>query len=321
MENPQKKYILIVEDENIVAWDIQESLEKLGYKVLARAASGKQALRIVATMKPDLVLMDIQLESEMSGLEAAREISINYGIPIVFLTAHADDRTLEQAAQTNPFGYLVKPFQWRELHSTIQIALRRHEIEKNANAVQQRLVTTIDSIKDAAIATDSDGIVKLMNPVAEHLTGWQLEAAMGKHIHQVLHLETKEERVAIEYPGWQAMRLETTVSLPDACWVRSKEGVETLVTDEAIPIKDNKGNIIGSVVVFHNVSQVQADTELQQRNHELEAFQLTLISQLQEKNTQLQQAIACVQVLNQVIGQVRPSADENQILQITPSTN
>ncbi|MBA3924040.1 MAG: HAMP domain-containing histidine kinase, partial [Nostocaceae cyanobacterium] len=90
-----------------------------------------------------------------------------------------------------------------------------------------------------------------------------------------------------------------------------------LVTDEAIPIKDNKGNIIGSVVVFHNVSQVQADTELQQRNHELEEFQLTLISQLQEKNTQLQQAIACVQVLNQVIGQVRPSADENQILQIT----
>ncbi len=318
MENQRKKYILVVEDENIVAWDIQESLERIGYKVLARAASGQQALRIVATMKPDLVLMDIQLQEEMTGLEAARQISSNYGIPVVFLTAHADDRTLEEAAQTNPFGYLVKPFQWRELHTTIQIALRRHELEKNAHAVQQRLSTTIHSIEEAAIATDNDGIVKLINPVAERLTGWQLEAAMGKHINQVLHLVTKKDCVEIEYPGWQAMRLGITVSLPDPCFVRSKDGIETLVRDEAIPVKDHNGEVIGSVVVFHNLSHENSEhRELQQRNHELEEFQFTLISQLQEKNSQLQQALASVQVLSQVIAQVRPSADENQILQIT----
>ncbi len=125
--------ILIVEDEKIVAWDIQERLESLGYTIVAKATSGEAAIAAANQIKPDLVLMDIQLQGEMDGIEAAQVIYRNCNIPVVYLTAHSDDQTLAVATRSNPFGYLLKPFQARELHSTIQVALHRHAQEMLAH--------------------------------------------------------------------------------------------------------------------------------------------------------------------------------------------
>lgn len=121
--------ILVVEDEMIVAEDIAGRLKKMGYAVTATVPSGEEAIAKVAENQPDLVLMDIVLKGEMDGVTAAEKIKINTNVPTVFLTAYADDRTLERAKLTDPFGYIVKPFQQHDLRVTIEIALHRHAIE------------------------------------------------------------------------------------------------------------------------------------------------------------------------------------------------
>lgn len=121
--------ILVVEDERIVAKDIVKSLQRLGYIVMASVASGEEAIQKVAENQPDLVLMDIMLKGEMDGIEAAEEIRHNYEIPVVYLTAYADENTLKRAKITDPFGYIIKPFDDRDLQTTIEIALRRHQAE------------------------------------------------------------------------------------------------------------------------------------------------------------------------------------------------
>lgn len=121
--------ILIVEDERIVARDIEKRLKKLGYLVPANVASGEEALEQVADTQPDLILMDIQLRGALDGIETAERIRANHNIPVVYLTAYADEVTLQRAKTTEPFGYIVKPFDERELHAAIEIALRRRLAE------------------------------------------------------------------------------------------------------------------------------------------------------------------------------------------------
>ena len=123
------KRILIAEDERIVAADISDSLKMLGYEVVASVASGEKALAMIGETKPDIVLMDIILKGRLSGITAASRIRETFGIPVVYLTAHADENTLEKAKRTEPYGYIVKPFVERELRSTIEMALYKHMME------------------------------------------------------------------------------------------------------------------------------------------------------------------------------------------------
>lgn len=174
--------ILVVEDESVVAWHVQETLQKLGHEVTKIAATGKEAILITAQTKPHLVLMDIGLQGDVDGVAAAKTIYFELDVPVVYLTAHADEQTLQRATETSPFGYLVKPFQEAELHATIKIALQRHQLEKALKETQQWYATTLISIGDATIATDIDGYVTFMNPTAEILTGWNQEQALGAFI-------------------------------------------------------------------------------------------------------------------------------------------
>jgi len=119
--------ILVVEDEAIVAKDVQSRLEGLGYAVPAIASSGEQAVRRAAATQPDLVLMDIRIKGEMDGVEAAGQVRDRFNIPVIYVTAYADDATLERAKITEPFGYILKPFETRELHCAIEMALYKHE--------------------------------------------------------------------------------------------------------------------------------------------------------------------------------------------------
>lgn len=121
--------ILVVEDEKIVAKDIINTLKRLGYFVTAAVSSGEEAIIKAGEAQPDLILMDIRLKGKMDGIEAAEEIRANYNIPVIYLTANADENTLQRAGLTEPFGYIVKPFEERDLHTTIEIALRRHLAE------------------------------------------------------------------------------------------------------------------------------------------------------------------------------------------------
>lgn len=121
--------ILVVEDERIVARDIEKRLKKLGYRVVASVASGEEALDQARLTRPDLVLMDIQLKGQLDGIQTAERIYADFEIPVVFLTAYADEETLQRAKVTEPFGYIVKPFDERDLHAAIEVALRRRLAE------------------------------------------------------------------------------------------------------------------------------------------------------------------------------------------------
>jgi len=124
--------ILIVEDEHIVAMGIKRMLKGLGYTVTGVASSGGDAIGKAESTFPDLVLMDIMLKGDMDGVEAAKEIKHLFGIPVVYLTAYSDSDILERAKKTGPLGYIVKPFDEKDLRSNIEIALHRHRTEKKA---------------------------------------------------------------------------------------------------------------------------------------------------------------------------------------------
>ncbi|MBU4259376.1 MAG: response regulator, partial [Desulfobacteraceae bacterium] len=118
--------ILVVEDEGIIAKDIKNILSFLGYSVIGIASSGEEAIEKAMEMHPDLVLMDIVLEGDMDGVKAAEHIRDRFDIPVVYLTAYSDDTTLQRAKITEPYGYILKPFQERELYTTIEMALYKH---------------------------------------------------------------------------------------------------------------------------------------------------------------------------------------------------
>ena len=134
-----KGQILVVEDQAIAAKSIESNVDKLGYAVVGRASSGDEAVRLVGETQPDLVLMDIKLQGDADGIAAAEQIRTRYHIPVIYLTAHADEETLDRAKITQPFGYVLKPFELRDLHVAIEMARSQHAMDQE----RERRVTEL----------------------------------------------------------------------------------------------------------------------------------------------------------------------------------
>jgi CheY-like chemotaxis protein len=192
--------VMVVEDDRIIAGHIQATLNSLGYSVTALVSSGEEAVKKAERDNPDIVLMDIVLKGEMDGVEAASQIRSRLGTPIVFLTAFSDQKILERAKLTEPFGYLIKPFENRELHSTLEIALYKHKMEKRLKESQEWLSTTLNSIGDAVIASDTLGYVIFMNPVAQELTCWKQDDISGKSVNEVFQIINEKTGEPAENP-------------------------------------------------------------------------------------------------------------------------
>ncbi|MBN1316533.1 MAG: response regulator [Anaerolineales bacterium] len=141
--------ILIVEDESIIAEDMKQSLTELGYHIPAVAYSGMEAIKNVEQFEPDVVLMDIVMPGEMDGIEAASEIRSKYNVPVIFVTAYADDTLLKRAKVAQPYGYILKPFVQRELHTNIEMALYKHKAENELWKKQRQLETTLAELAEA----------------------------------------------------------------------------------------------------------------------------------------------------------------------------
>ena len=241
--------ILVVEDERITAEDIKSGLEFAGYKVPALVSSGEDAIEKAGKLKPDLVLMDIKLKGKMDGIEAAEQIKYLYNIPVIYLTAYSDEYTVERAKITEPSGYIIKeetgllrkPFEESELHTAIEITLHRHKMEKDHDIL---LTEMVKNINDAVIATDAKGKIKLMNSLAENLTGWELNDAMGKELKEVFTpLKIVKKSLNDLYKNHE--------SLTDNVVLTSKQGEELSVKCNLKIIKDNE-DINGFILVFNN---------------------------------------------------------------------
>jgi len=138
------KKIVVVEDESIVSKDIQQSLKKLGYNVVGAAATGEKAIELVDEFEPDLVLMDIMLKGQMSGIDAAGVIKERHSIPVIYLTAYADENTLSKAKVTEPYGYIIKPFKEVDIHTSIEMALYKHEKNQEVEKERDLLFSIVD---------------------------------------------------------------------------------------------------------------------------------------------------------------------------------
>lgn len=253
--------IMVVEDENIVAMDIENSLISLGYQVVGVASTGEDAIDMAGETRPDLVLMDIMLRGEIDGVEAAEQIRRRYNIPVVYLTAYADGNTLQRAKITEPYAYLLKPFEDRQLHITIEMALYKHRMEKKIKESERWLAAVLRSIDDGVIATDLQGLITYMNTVAEVQTGWRQQEAVGKDLTEVFTLRNGKVVVA-ESPALRAMREGTIIGQSRAVTLVSREGSEIPIDYTASPIKDEKGNILGAVIVFRDVTERRHAEEL-----------------------------------------------------------
>jgi PAS domain S-box-containing protein len=155
--------ILIIEDEVLVAESIRDNLVGLGYEVVAVLAYGEEAVKEAATLRPDLVLMDIRLAGEIDGVEAAEQIRASLGIPVIYLTAHAEDEMLQRASLTEPFGYLLKPFRREDLKSTIRMALYKHRVDQQLQEAQRFLQSAFDALSAHIAVLDESGTIVAVN--------------------------------------------------------------------------------------------------------------------------------------------------------------
>jgi PAS domain S-box-containing protein len=263
--------ILVVEDEHIVAMDLMSRLRNLGYEVPDSASSGEEAIEKAGRTRPDLVLMDIFLNGEMDGIQAAGHIRSRYNIPIIYLTAYADSNTLQRAKVTEPFGYVLKPFEERELLTTIEMALYKYRIEQRLKDSERWLATTLKSIGDGVVATDQDGRIKFMNPIAKSLTGWKQEEALGKGLIDVFRLVSAETLQPLDNPVNRVLQQGAVIGLSTNAVLVSRAGKETPVYDSAAPIKDDDGTTAGVVLIFSDITErKRAEEALCRKNRELE---------------------------------------------------
>jgi CheY-like chemotaxis protein len=228
-EHMAEERLLIVEDERIVAEDLQELLKRLNYQVVGIASSGEEAIQKAEETRPDLVLMDIRLNGELDGIQAAETIWTHYNVPVTYLTAYADDSTLERAKATMPFGYILKPFEERDLRTTIEIALYKHGMESTLKNMGGWHASALESLGDAVITTNPQGKITFMNPAAESLTGWSLRKAYGTSFEETFQIPPETAQGSLTAKDGEKIRVEVRVN----------------------PLKDEEGRQIGNVTLLH----------------------------------------------------------------------
>jgi|GEM_PF-2033642 len=247
--------ILIVEDESIVALDLRRILTRAGYAVTHIAVSGPEAIDSVKAQPPDAVLMDIGLSGDMNGITASQRILGLVEIPIIYVTANSDLATVQQAQTTNPFGYVLKPFDEREIRIVVEMALYKHRIDQEVKESRAWLGATLHSIGDAVIATDANAFVKFMNPVAESLTGWKENESIGKPLTDVFRILNEDTRQPVENPAHKALQAGRIMGLANHTLLIARDGREIHIDDSAAPILDESGRVNGVVLTFRDITE------------------------------------------------------------------
>jgi PAS domain S-box-containing protein len=265
----RKSKILVVEDEFIVAEDLRALLHRLGYDVTDICATGEAVVEAVLSNAPDLILMDIKLEGPQDGVQTALQLRTMCDIPVIYVTALTDDDTLDRAKITEPFGYIIKPFEEREIHSSIEITLYKHAMDRKLRARDAWYRRALCSLHEGVITSDAAGRVTFLNAQAEELTGWNAEEAVGRSLSDVLTVidDSTSERV----DSLLERVLHDSVILGDANhrMLISRHGRCIPIEESVAPLIDDRGEITGTVLLFRDVEERWGEEKSRQRQIQL----------------------------------------------------
>ena len=251
-----KTRILVVEDESIVAKDIQRTLEKLGYEVPATASSAESAFQKLEEVEPDLVFLDIKLKGEQDGVHIAEHIKDRYDIPVIFLTSFVDQDTIDRAKVTEPYGYLVKPFNEGDLKTTVEMALFKFSKDRALRMSEQRLSNALGKIENAVFVTDQDLRLNYINEKALAICGGLSGMdSVGLDIYSLIGVE-KEGGVAISKEDLKSTVVRDNVlSLSNAYVIIKKDNSNIPCNFTASAVRDEKDNFLGVAVVVTDASE------------------------------------------------------------------
>jgi two-component system, response regulator PdtaR len=192
----EKSTVLVVEDEFITGTDLQRRLKNAGYDVPVVVDTGKKAIATAGDLQPDIVLMDIALKEEMTGIVAAKEIGRLFDIPVIFLSSHADETTVDEAVRSEPFGYLIKPVDDRALKTAIQMGLYKHAMDLRLRESEERYRTMANLVDESVYIISRDYSVLYINQCAAALLNVEVNAVTGKTINDVLEPSVRDAMVA-----------------------------------------------------------------------------------------------------------------------------
>jgi len=294
-----EKQILIVEDEGVIAADIQGRLERLGYGVPAIARSGEEALHFARSTPFDLVLMDIRLKGDMDGIATAQAMRTELETPVVYITAHADEETINRATRTEPFGYILKPIRDSELRSAVQISIHKHEMERQLRVSEAWLSTTLRSIGEGVVATNTDGEVVFMNPVAERLTGWSAAAAHGRQLMDVLALHEESSDAPAENPLVELFAGPAhgaSARTDRACTLTSRTGASATV--EIACFENRSDDLLGAILVLRDISGRRELERRVMQSQRMEAIANLAAGLAHDFNNQLTVILGCADELS-----------------------
>lgn len=249
------KKILIVENESVTALYIEKILNKLGYQSSGTAATGLEAIKQAESLKPDLVLMDINLDGQINGIEIVDLIQKKYKIPVVYLTADSDSDTIEAAINTQPYGFILKPFRVQELRIVLEMALYKHQMEQQQREYQKWTATILGAIDDGVIATTDDFYVGYMNPASEKLCGRSSANVIGKPLKNIFILYDTTTGNPINLPFAEVRETGKTIFIKKAMLLKASGNQSTFIEASMGPIKSEAGvNNKGVILTFRDIT-------------------------------------------------------------------
>ncbi len=219
--------IMVVDDEVIISAQLERRLSLMGYSVVGRANSGERSVSMARNLRPDLVLMDIVMPGRIDGIEAAGRILDETGIPVIFVTAYADDQYLARAKQVQPYGYILKPFHEKEVRAAIEIALSRRERERGVVRAIKQLETVVNMFDNAVVSLDDAGAIVFWNRKAQLLYGYSPSEVLGQRFSDFVVPDDRRNLERVIGPGSRAGNSQRAVErrVP-GCRLITKDGAE-----------------------------------------------------------------------------------------------
>ena len=264
--------ILIVEDERLVAQDIKVTLERMGYEVLPSVSTGKDALRVAAELQPALVLMDIHLAGKMDGITAAQKIITKNDIPVIYLTAYADEETLQRAKETSPYGYIVKPFEELNLRISIEVAIQKHAAEKIKTESEIKFRRLVESSHDGIMLIDEKGVIIEWNEAQAKIIGISRADAIGQPIIHIIRQLADPEKMSEKLATFIDRSIKLMLKFGRGEWLEQQQdtviytpnGEKRITRLQSFPIKTAPRSFQIGVIVQDVTKQLQTEASLRQ---------------------------------------------------------